>query len=47
LNATIAACQHAFIFAKHTTSSPWSACMQCGGYPSKVMLFCRAKSRHF
>jgi hypothetical protein len=28
-NATIAACQHAFIFVMHTTLRPWSA---CGGY---------------
>jgi hypothetical protein len=30
-NATIAICQQTFIFAKHTTSSPWRAWVQCGG----------------
>jgi hypothetical protein len=31
LNATIAVCQQTFIFAKHTTLSPWRAWVQCRG----------------
>jgi hypothetical protein len=45
--ATIAICQQTFIFPKHMTSSPWSAWVQCGGYPSKMMLFSRQNLRNF
>jgi hypothetical protein len=44
--STMARCQHVFILAKQTTSRPWRVCVQCGRYPSKIILFLRAYSRN-
>ena len=37
-NTSISFQNSVFIFAKQTTSSPWSMCVQWGEYPSTMML---------